>query len=318
MVAADRALATTHVHVLRMCVGQHPRGAWRQHDGSTTPLGQGSHLAGKAPRATTRLDHNPWPGLDQCRSLHQAGVVCYRQLWQLQALGQGGQVQSLNHLRLGIDGQHHEKRARFIGVVHALCATTQSISQRLGGMQYIRLAHQGRHLAVQALQRLGDLLHVVALAVRGLITVDVIKPNAIAGCSQRARHGLQPAWANRCHHRASFTIGPSKRSAGVCHLHFIAEVIDLRHTTGGVDTQHFSQVCGAMPKDGQVLGDALPQQSEHQSFGQGDAQTAWQQALVECHLQSACTRDSLGTKLLTGKAGERDHRQINGLVHIHS
>ena len=56
--------------------------------------------------------------------------------------------------------------------------------QRSGTVQRVGMTHQRRNLAEQALRGLGDLLHVVAFPVGGLVPVKVIDTDAIGSAHE--------------------------------------------------------------------------------------------------------------------------------------
>ena len=199
--------------------------------------------------------------------------------------------------------------------MHALGAAPQRVAQGFGRVQHVGLPHQRRDLAVQALQRLGYLLHVVAFTVRRLVAIDVVHADAVGGCRQRTRHRLQAARTDRRDHGAGLAVHPGQRRAGMRHLHFVAEIEDLRDAGLGVHAQHLGQVGGAMAEDPEVLGDALPQQAQHQALGQRHAGMRGQQPLFQRSGQAARPRDSGGAHLLARQAGQFGQRHLGNSVH---
>ena len=116
-------------------------------------------------------------------------------------------------------------------MVDALRASTQGISKRFRCVKNIGLTHQSRHLSVQMLLLLGNLLHVIAFTPGCFVAIDVVKADTIARCSQRTGHGLKRSGADGGHYSTRLLPCPGQSRASMRHFDFIAEVENLRHAS---------------------------------------------------------------------------------------
>ena len=180
-------------------------------------------------------------------------------------------------------------------MVHTQAAAPQRVAERLWCVKHVRLAHDGRHAAEQALLLLRHLLHVIAFAESRFIAVNVIDADAVRCGSERAREGLHGARADRRDHRGDLAVLPTQGRRGVRHFDFVAAVDRPRSALFLIDAQHIAEIGRAVSENCKVLAHALLQQAEHKRFGQRDFGQLLQ-ALVQGLLQASGSVDGAGSR----------------------
>ena len=268
IVAADRPLRSTNVHVLCVTIHHHAGRAGGQNYGQTCGLSKRAHSFVMGARAAACFDDDFGMAAHERDRFVEGAIIGRRLGWKALCRRQCCKV-NLRLLRLRVDRQHDEERASLIGMMHASCAAAHTFAQGPGRVKRVGLPHQRAHFAKDPLLRLGDLLHIVALPVRRFIAVDVINTDAIRGRSERACHRLQPTRADRGDNRRGFAMNPSVSGRGMRHFHFIAAVDDRHSPHRVINAQNLAQIGRAMSEDRIELSDALLEHRHHQRFGQG-------------------------------------------------
>lgn len=229
-----------------------------------------STAAGVAPRTSSDLDRHASVAVDQVSGGSVGGIIQRPYPVGLRAAGQSRQIEAGNPLGLDVHGELNVEGPRHERMVDAGGATAKAIAQRIRIVEGERFSHDTGKPSEEVLLAFWHLLHVVALAVRGLVTVDVPDADSVGGAGQRSGQSLEGAGADRRDDGRRLTVVPAERGRGVSHGHLVAALEGAHHALLLIDAQHLGERSAAVPENDQVLGDTLSEQPEHQPLRRGD------------------------------------------------
>ena len=194
---------------------------------------------------------------------------------------------------------------------HCHRALAQRFAQRAGAVQRERRTHQGGDSPEHALVRLRYLLHVVAFAMRRLVTVEMVDADSVRRGRERSGHRLQRTRSDRGHHRAGLAVDPAKRRAGVGHRDLVAELPASHQSVRFVDPQNLRDRGRSVAENRQVLGDVLPHQAENQRLGERHGDGFVPQAELDRALETAPVLQPRSAGL------HRRGQAVRGIAKIH-
>jgi hypothetical protein len=264
-----------------MGVGKHTERTGREDGDAAGGADQRLDGCRVTPRSASELDRDSPVVADQLGGGFVGVIVQRSHAVGLGAARQSRQIEARNPLGLHVDGKLDVEGSRREGVVDPGGATAQAIAQRIWIVEGEGFSHDAGEASEEVLLALWHLLHVVALAVRGLVAVDVPHADSIGGTGQGSGQGLEGAGPDRRHHGRGLTVVPAKRGRGVGHGHLVAALEGTHHPFLLIDAQHLTERGAAVPEDDQVLGDALSEQPQHESLRRVDVNDGGQGAGFE-------------------------------------
>jgi len=245
VIAGQGAFGATDGHVLRVGVGDATTGDGGVHQDGAGALEQGEQFGTGVPSAAADLDDDALRLGNRLRCL---GVftLCGAQSEGLHSR-QFGEVEIGQPRRLGVHRQQQIEGTGTVGMVHGRRAALQGGGEGERGVQAVGAPHGRRELQEKPLFVAGDLLHVEALILAGLIAEEVPDADAIGGGGERGGEGLQRARSDGGKHGCFFAGDPAQGGGGVRGFDLAANAADPQRSSLLVDAQHLTQFCGAVP-----------------------------------------------------------------------
>ena len=295
-----------------MSVGQNAHRLGTEHDRRAARLGERPQGGRRMERPAANLDGDAVGLLNPSGGLVDGHVVGNR--GRRPTRPRRKRVEPQRHRRkLCVQRQVQIERRCTPRMKDGRAALAQRLAQRGGRMERVGRAHQRGDLPEQPLVRLGDLLHIVAFAMGGLVRIEVIDADPIRSRGERSSQRLKGARADRGDDGGDFAVDPRKRGGGVGHLHFVAKLPAANETVAFVDAQHLRDRGAAVPEHRQVFGHALPHQADEQRFNQRQFDNLRQLARVGGRLGAA---DFTQPCCAGFRRGSRKYRR--GFSHAHS